>query len=419
MFKSMAANTGWLPMPTLQGSRVKNCLARLASLASLACVAIFLLSSAVAHAQQCESITSYGGNGNGTTNNSPALAAAFAALPAHGGCIAFPAGRYLFSTTVTLTYPATAIYSVTLVGAGADATTLYWPASDGITINATGPQNTAHVHDLTFSTGSAGGYTGLTINNSSPLGTIFLSDVFRSTFRGDDGGQLTDYWSNGIYVAGQSNINFDSDEFFGPKSGLQGTGIVLNGNPSVSPYFGIVYNIAKCGFFWVGEGLVIGTYIQGITVTQTNFTNGWVGIYALAGGTGLDELAVTGGNQFNTTGNQIVIQQPLGQLIVNGNLFFVAPNNSGIFLDSTGAYAAQNTIVNNVFYGPGATVNSNGIYVAGSYPNTILTGNTFLSLNVAVNLPGTSGWNVQANSYQSVQTTVTPIGTNSVGVATQ
>ena len=205
----------------------------------MACVAI-LLSSAVAHAQQCESITSYGGNGNGATNNSPALAAAFAALPPNGECIALSAGRYLFSTTVTLTYPATAIYSVTLVGAGADATTLYWPASNGITINATGPQNTIHMHDLTFSTGSAGGYTGLTINNSSPLGTIFLSDVFRTTFRGDDGGQLTEYRGNGIIVAGQSNINLDSDEFFGPKSGLQVTGILLNGNSSVSPYFGIV-----------------------------------------------------------------------------------------------------------------------------------------------------------------------------------
>ena len=260
---------------------------------------------------QCVSITSYGGSGNGTTDNSPALSSAFAALPAHGGCVSFSGGRYLFKTSVTLNYPTSGIFSLTLAGGGADNSVLYWAASNGITVNTNNATQTLHVRDLTFSTGTAGTYNALTVYNSQPLGTIFGSDIFRSTFRGDDGGRATDYWNAGVNVVGQSNVNFDSDQFFGRADGTVGSGIVLNGNANVSPYFGIVYNIAKFGFFWTGSGIQIGTYIQGLTVTQSNFTNGYIGIDALPGGYGLYEVSVTGGNQFNTTQNQIVMQQPL------------------------------------------------------------------------------------------------------------
>jgi hypothetical protein len=300
--------------------------------------------------------------------NSPALASAYAALPAAGGCIDFPAGRYLFSTAVTLTYPTTGIYSVSLVGAGADNTTLYFPGSNGVTINAQNGRQTIHVRDLTFSTGSAGGYTALILNNAVPLNVIMSSDVFRTDFRGDDGGMGTDYWYAGVYVAGQSNINFDSDTFFG-NAGTSGTGIFLNGNTGVTPYWGIVYNIAKCGFFWVGNGLAIGTYIQGVTVTQSNFTNGTTGIFVLSGGSGLTEIAITGGNQFNTAGNQIVIDSPVNSLIMNGNLIYVSENNSGLLLNAMGG---QHSIVNNVF-SAGNSTGTAGIYVGYSNAPAVVT----------------------------------------------
>jgi hypothetical protein len=389
-------------------------LAKFAVRSALACVAI--LSCAVAAHAQCISITSYGGSGNGTTNNSPALASAFAALPSAGGCITFPGGRYLFSTAVTLTYPAS-IYSLSLVGAGADATTLYFPSSNGITMKANSARQTIHVRDLAFTTGSAGSYSALTLNNSAPLGIIMLSDIVRTDFRGDDGGNGSDYWANGVNVAGQSHINFDSDTFFGSAAAnTAGVGILLNGNSGASPYFGIVYNIAKCSFFWIGTGLEIGSYIQGISVTQSNFTGGGTGIWALPGGVGLAELAITGGNQFNTTINQIAIQQALTSLIMNGNLLFIQAGASGVFFDAPGN--GQSTIVNNVFWGL-STSGSTGIYVGYTSAGTVVTGNTFYNLATGVNLPGTSGWNVQANGYQAVGIWVANIGANSVGVATE
>jgi hypothetical protein len=396
-------------------------LARLSVFGLLAVVAV-VLSASVANAQ-CVSIVTYGGSGNGTTNNSPALASAYAALTSTGGCIAFPAGRYKFNTAVTFNYPVNAppvfpLYSVSLVGAGVDNTVLYFAASNGIIINANNDQQTIHVSDLTFSTGSAGGYSALTLNNSLPNGGygIQSSDIDRATFRGDDDGGVTDYWSNGVNVVGQQDINFDGDTFIGDHTGADGNGINLSGT-SVSP--GIVYNISKCGFFSTGNGLAITTLIQGVTVTQSNFTNGETGINALAGGTGLTQLSVTGGNQFNTTGTQIWLQQPTHGLIINGNLFFVLTGQTGIWLDSTGGWE---TIVNNVFAGETAPTSpplTTGILVSGSNPSTVVTGNSFNTFSTGVNLTGTSGWNVQANIYNPVNNQVTNIGSNSVGVVTR
>jgi hypothetical protein len=210
-------------------------------------------------------------------------------------------------------------------------------------------------------------------------------------------------------------VNFDSDNFLGASIGTGGAGILLNGNATVSPYFGIVFNIAKCGFFWVGNGLEIGSYVQGISITQSNFTNGETGIWAEPGGIGLAELAITGGNQFNTIGNQIFIQQAMTSLIMNGNLIFITQNNSGVFLDSPGN--GQNSIDNNVFWGL-SPAGSNGIFVNSTAAGTTVVGNTFYNLATGMNLGGTAGWNVQANSYQGVATHVANIGTNSVGVAT-
>lgn len=391
-------------------------LAKLVVLGSLAVGAV-ALSAGIATAQQCASILTYGGSGNGTTNNSPALASAYAALTTTGGCIAFPPGRYKFNTAVTLNYPVstTGLFSVSLVGGGVDNTTLYFPASNGITINANNDQQTTHVSDLTFSTGSAGGYSALTLNNSNPLGGngIQSSDIDRTTFRGDDGGAGTDYWDNGVNVVGQSDINFDSDNFLGDGTGLDGNGISLSGT-SVSP--AIVYNISKCGFFWTGNGLSITTLIQGVTVTQSNFTNGETGINAPVGGTGLTQLSVTGGNQFNTLGTQIWLAQPVFDLTVSGNLFFVLTSQKGIWLDYAGA--AGDSIVNNNFSGQ-TTSGTTGILVSASNPSAVVTGNTFNTFNVGVNLTGTSGWNVQANTYNDVTTQVANIGSNSVGVVTK
>jgi hypothetical protein len=379
----------------------------------------------VAHAQNCANIVTYGGNGNGIADNAPALTSAIAALPAHGGCIAFPAGRYKFHSAVTATYPS-GIYSLTLQGSGADSATLYFPASNGIIINAQNTNQSIHVRDLTFSTGSAGGYSALTLNKPGALATFAQSDIFRTTFRGDDGGTLTYYWTVAVEVLGLSNINFDSDLFYGNSAGSSSTGIALTGNPSVGAY-GVVYSIAKSGFYSLGSGLTIGSYIQGVAVTQSNFVNGTTCIFVPPNAVGVTEIAITGGNNLNCTGSQIVLQSAVASVIMNGNLIYIAnPNTAAVWFDAPGSL--MNSFVNNVIaglsqstpFGTGILVSFTGSGVA-AYSN--VTGNVFFNLATGVDLTNASVWNVQANSYANVTTQVSNTGTyaafNSVGVATK
>jgi hypothetical protein len=371
----------------------------------------------VGHAQ-CISITSYGGNGNGVADNAPALSASFAALPATGGCISFPAGRFLFKTPVTLTYPSsTDAYSLTLTGAGQDATVLYWAASNGITINMSSSQQNVHVRDVTFSTGFAGTYAALTFKYSSTLGVVTASDVSHVFFRGDDGGQKTEYWDIGVNDAGLSYLNFDTDTFIGTNTQSGGgTGIFLNGSGGSPTPYSVLFNISKSGFFGLGTGLMIGNYVQGISLSQNNFTGGTTGIWAIPGTSGVDEVAISGGNQFNTFGNDIEFQGGVAHLIMSGNLLFVQPGNSGVFIQSSGGQ--QHTITNNVFFGVSPT-GATGIYVGGLNMNAVVSGNVFNNLDTGVNLIGTQGWNVQGNSYLAVPSQVANIGTgNLVGVAT-
>jgi hypothetical protein len=384
------------------------------------------ITHAFAQTAGCLNILTYGGSGNGTTNNAPAFASAAAALPSHGGCISFPAGKYKFNSAVSLTYPS-GIYSVTLVGDGADNTTLFFPASNGVTINAQNLDQSIHIHDLTFSTGSAGGYSALTLSKPGTLATYAQSDIFRTTFRGDDGGALTDYWTVGVDVLGLSNINFDTDLFYGNSAGTNSTGVALTGNASVSGY-GVVYNIAKSGFYSLGSGVTVGTYIQGVTVTQSNFVNGTTGIFVPPGAVGVTEISITGGNNFNCTGGQVIIEAPVASVIMNGNLIYIGANTAGVWFDAPGSIL--NSFVNNVFAGLSTTGPSGtGILVSfTSSPQGLVaysgaTGNVFYNLAVGVDLTDAYAWNVQANSYTTVTNQVANSGpfssSNSVGVATK
>jgi hypothetical protein len=395
--------------------------------------ACLVLAGAV-HAQTtCLSITSYGGNGNGTTDNTTPFNSALAALTAHGGCISFPAGKYLFNSAVTVTYP-TGYYSLTLVGAGSDNTTLYFPASNGITINAqnTGSQalQSIHVRDFTFTTGHAGTYAALTFTKSGSTQPFAQSEVERSVFRGDDGATQTDYWGVGINVSALPNINFDGDLFYGNSASSGGTGIVLGGT---STSVGTAYNIAKSGFYSLGIGVAIESNVQAVTMTQTNIVNGLTCLWVPSGVTGVSGLMLTGGNNFNCQGTQILLQSPVSNFVMNGNLIFIGANganNVGVWVDAVGS---QNySIVNNIFgslaiacttcYGPSGyaiLVNNAG---SGSVKDGIVLGNTFSYMAVGVDLTNASNWNVQANYYynNTVQVSNPTAGSmNSVGVATK
>lgn len=351
------------------------------------------------------------GHPNGSTDNTTALNNALTAVPSGGGEIFFPPGTFLFSSAITYNIPA-GPFSISFVGSGADVSILYWPSTAGMTVNANSASHSIHIRDVSITTGSNAAYNGLSLNNSVLLGEFSQSDLYRVTFRGNPvAGNYS--WATALVVNGLSNVSYDTLLFYGSTSGA---GIMISGNASISPYYSIVHNLSKCGFFGLGTSFVYGSYLQGVTISQSNFTNGVTGIFVGTGAVGASQLSLTN-SQFNVTGNQIVINAPIVGAFISENLIVVPAENTGVLIESAGS-ANQSTFVGNNFFGASAT-ESTAIDVLGTSSGTIVTGNIFYNLAVGVNLDLATGWNVQANVYTTVANKVINAGAgNSVGVAT-
>jgi hypothetical protein len=361
------------------------------------------------------------GYNTSSANNSPAVNLALAALPSTGGTLIFPQGIGTFTSTITVNYPLTDganEYSVAFVGAGTDITKLQFNGCNGFVINANGYYHGVQFRDLALSTNATGLYNAITLTNTYTLGVYAQSDITRVTFRGTNIA-LVAHWATAIIVRGLSNINYDSCLFYGGGSGTSwaGVGIDIGGNPAriAGDGFTVVHNIDSCGLYNLGIGIVYNDLVQGVTVTQTNIVNGLTGIFLPSTATGATQLACSACN-FNTFGNQIFLDAPIATVVLTNNSFYVPNNFSGVIFNATGA---GQSLTNNYFVGLTTGVGATAVAVNAQNGPGVITGNIFQTLAVGVNLTGTSNFNVQANRYSGVTTTVVPGTGNSVGVATQ
>jgi hypothetical protein len=196
-----------------------------------------------------------------------------------------------------------------------------------------------------------------------------------------------------------------------------GTGLIIQGIPDEP--ISSVHNIAKCGFFYVGIGLVYGTYLQGVTVFQCNFETCGTGISVASDGYGAAQLVVNG-CQFDTNYHGIDIESNISNLIIIGNDIYVTDEYSGIYINAEGF---AGTIQGNTFQSqPGASGTGTGVNVSGEFTYVVLIGNTFFGLKYGILLgSSTANCNVQANKYYISPTTneVIDSGTdNKVGMVT-
>ncbi len=352
---------------------------------------------------------------------SPGLANAIAvALATAGGAeLKFAPGLFTFTSTTIVNYPS-AQFSLSLTGCGADVSTIY--VSSGATfleLNGSSPFHGFHFRDLSFTTSAAGGSTAVQIYNSVQGGNFAQNDFTRCTFRGSDGGGQAAYWQNAISIVGWNNINYDGCLFYGNSTANGSNGLLVAGSAAGSFKYSLIHNLVNCGFFNLGVGLTYGTYVQGVAISNCNFTNGTTDIYIPASAVGAVQLTVSN-SQFAGIGNRILIDAGIANIMFHNNLVFVTENQTGILIN---AYSGQNTFIGNAFVGNGGTTapvpGTTGIYtLAGGYNNTVI-GNSFFTLQTGVNLQGAPlGWNVQANNYLTCTNVVLNIQGNSVGLVT-
>lgn len=358
----------------------------------------------------------FGGNPS-VADCTSAYVAALASLTTNGGVIFFPKGVYTFLSSPSYTYPATTPFSVAINGEGQDVTTLSFPSGSGFSFSASSPLHTVHLRNFTCSTSAAGGSTvGISLTNSVQGGDFGQNDVINVTFRGADGGALTDYWNTSLSVTGWGNFTHTSCVFYGPTAGLSGIGVSLQGVASGGFKYSLIHNFNSCSWFNLAEGLVYGTYVQGVTVSQCNFTNGTTDILIPAGAVGCVQLTITG-SQFAGSGERIILNGALASLLMSSNLIFVAANQIGLALN---AIYGQVSIIGNNFSGMSVS-GSFGINVNATGYTCVVTGNVFYGLGNGINLLGasTGGWIVALNNYSGSTNTVLNVGSNTVGTITQ
>jgi hypothetical protein len=411
--------TGTLPNPGLGAAAVVN--SNLAAMAAKTLKGNVTAGSAaptdltpqqiqtVLNPTQCLNITSsaFGGAGDNSTDNATPLNTALAALTGNGGCIFFPPGKYKFVSAINYSLPA-GIFSVALFGGGQDNTVLTWPnASGGMTFTYAGTGSNTHFRDLSFTTGQVGGGTALTLTQSNTPQGQGSTELYRVTFRGDDGYNVADYWNTGLAVQEVSNINIDAATFFGITSGgNHGIGITLSGDVAHTLYSTQV-NVAKSIFQGLAQGILYGSYVQGVTVDQSNFTGVTTGIGSNGSETGvLAQLSVTN-SQFAASGNAIITATAIVTTQLANNLFIQPANSTAIFLQASTHFMIVGNNITSL-----SVTGTQGIVIGPSGTGTII-GNDIFGFAGGINLQaGANNINVQGNTLEGNTTNITNSGTS-------
>jgi len=347
----------------------------------------------------------------GVTDNTTALNNALSALPSTGGCLAFPAGNFLFSSAISFTYPATLQYSLTIVGAGADVTQLYWPSTNGLTINFIGVTHSVHIRNLSFVTNTNNTYTALTLHTSAVSSVSTQNDIQDVTFRGTTPASIT--WGTGVSTMSVGNINFQNDDFIGWNSGSTFYGIGVSIAGADASHYAFLFNFTGCNFFTLNIGLNYGSYTQGVSVANSNFS-GNNGINLAAGLSGLAaQLNVTTSQFASYLGPSINVGTYLYNYSIIGNLFFVPASTIGVYIAQNGG----GQIVGNTFTPQSnqALSGNYGILIKTTAANfaTTVVGNTFSQLSTGVLADtGSQYVNVQSNAYADVTAHTGNNGTN-------
>jgi len=356
----------------------------------------------------CVNIETFGGAGNNSTDNLTPWNNAVASFGSNDVCIQFGVGTYRFSAVASAT-PGTSA-NIKVRGVGKNISHLLWfNNTAGMTLN-TGNEMAVEVDGLDFTTSVANSNAALTINSSDCTGSKYSSHFHDLAFRGSGSYPSRFYWGTELVLNTLSFVNVDEVDFFG-DTGNHPNGMVYQ-SANAPTCYALILNVSKVNFINTNVAFFYGTYAQGITITQSNFTNGVFGISLPNTSVNPSQLVVSD-SQFNVTNDQILIQAVILGAQFHGNTFAVPTSHTGIHI-TAGAWF---TINGNIFLAGGAQgltgiqVDSNTTENAGS-----VTGNSFTNLHFGTALAaGADHWNVNSNMYSAnVSTAVSNMGTNNI-----
>jgi nitrous oxidase accessory protein NosD len=157
--------------------------------------------------------------------------------------------------------------------------------------------------------------------------------------------------------------------------------------------------------FGANPGIDFGDYCQGFIVNNLSFTNGGVGVFAPSGDLGqVTEFQLYGGQISFNTGDGIIIESPIGDVVISGMDVFTAANHDAINVGSAVGGAIYRNTVNCT-----SNATTNGIAYNGSAIS--ITGNQIGGCGSGVTFFGSSSNNSsQSNLYIGDTTNATNVG---------
>lgn len=373
-----------------------------------------------ANGRPCANIMDYGGDNTGSLNNDTAFTNAVASTVNTGNvkCVEFPPGQFNFASQAVVSL-ASAYQSITIKGAGADVTDLYWPSNQGLEVAFSSGTDTAHVQGLSLLAGSNNAGVGLqfdgTFTSTSSAGMNTIEDV---TIRDVNGYFGANNFAIGIYIDRVCGVNFNNIQAIGYSTTLRGVGIeITTTSLGAVP---IVYNLSNSSINFYNDGLILGPEVQGVQMVNMNFTGDVNGVLVPGSESGLDQLSIVN-SQFNAASGSanIDIGSAVPNLTISNNLFLINNSSYGIYLNTT----STTTITGNSFEpNTGSPSSVTGIYING-YTNGagVITGNTFYNVDTGIGLSATShNFDINSNAYNANVTNVSNGGCTGcvIGTAT-
>lgn len=367
--------------------------------------------------QSCINILLYGGDPSDTSDNTSALSAAMAANTSSTvKCVYFPTGKYKFTSQQSFSLPASTA-SYTFTGDGHDVTLLdFSGGTSGLSFTFNNVNNSLHLRDFSVLGGAYSSSTvGIRVNQASTVANPAytpISDFTNVTVRGRDGYGVSNGFGTGIAVVQASNFNFTNAYVSGPGDSniTSSTCLSLSGSTT---NVAVVFNLMGSTLNSCGTGLYYGPEVQGVSVSQSNFTGDYTGIYTPPAVNGLAQLSVVA-SQFNTYVTAINLQTNPTDVQIAGNMI-IANTTVGTSTGINIALGSTYTITGNTIssLGGGGTT-GNGVIVA-SYASAsgLIANNQFNSLTYGVVLQsGSQNVTVGPNSFSNVTTPVSDSGTN-------
>ena len=356
---------------------------------------VALVLSTEAHAQAgWLNVKSYGAVGNGSSDDTAAINSALAALPARGGIVYFPPGRYRASTKIALPDK-----RVSLLGDGIGISTIEWTNVDGgllyqpsIAGSSSGADNGRELslEKLTLRTTQLGGGAALKATwpevSGQVVNTLRISDV---EVRGSD---FTKTWSNGLQLTGARNSSINNLVIFGSSTSRRalGFGVQIHSNTSSTEYF-----LSRIKVLFAGTGLLVsggaagaGKGPEGVYVEQSAFIDVGIGVNTNTGSS--EPLLFVRGSHIAATG--IGINSSALQSVFSDNVIYHS-TSGGVGIKIFGA-VVDVAIRNNHFMSTRVPETSTGVVVVSPASRVTVTGNSFNTITSGVWLQSGS-----SNSY--------------------